>query len=72
MEQYINKPALKTGIEKKLEEEKIRNKISDWWKEHYAKTFKNYTFEGYSWHYMENSTIVNLAQYFYELGANSK
>ena len=70
MKHLIDKPALKTGIERKIEEEKIRNKISNWWKEHYAKTFKNYTFEGYSGHYMENSTIVSLVQYFFELGLN--
>lgn len=44
----------------------LRNKLSDWWSTHYHK--KDYTFEGYTGHYIENSTLLEIAKHFYELG----
>ncbi len=49
----------------------IKSEVSNWWNNHYNSVI-GYTFEGHSGHYLENSTIVNLAQYFYKLGTNSK
>lgn len=51
-----------------VKEVDIRSEVSNWWNSHYAGVKQGYTFEGYSGHYLDNSTIVNLAQYFYELG----
>ena len=50
----------------------IGSEVSNWWNSHYTGVKQGYTFEGYSGHYMENSTIVNLAQYFYGLGLKSQ
>jgi len=55
-----------------VKEVDIRSEVSNWWNSHYAGVKQGYTFEGYSGHYMDNSTIVNLAQYFYELGIKSQ
>ena len=55
-----------------VKEVDIRSEVSNWWNNHYAGEKKDYTFEGYSGHYLDNSTIVNLVQYFYELGLKSK
>lgn len=55
-----------------VKEVDIRSEVSNWWNSHYAGVKQGYTFEGYSGHYMDNSTIVNLAQYFYELGLKSQ
>ena len=48
----------------------LEKEVANWWNAHYSS--KAYTFEGYSGHYMENSTIVSLAQYFYELGLKAQ
>lgn len=55
-----------------VKEVDIRSEVSNWWNSHYAGVKQGYTFEGYSGHYMDNSTIVNLAQYFYGLGLKSQ
>lgn len=51
-----------------VKEVDIRSEVSNWWNSHYAGVKQGYTFEGYSGHYMEISTIISLAQHFYELG----
>lgn len=50
----------------------IRSEVSNWWNNYYAGIKKDYTFEGYTGHYFDNSTIVSLAQYFYELGLKAQ
>jgi hypothetical protein len=46
----------------------IEKEVINWWNEYYGGIKKNYTFEGYTGHYMENFTIISLAKHFYELG----
>ena len=46
----------------------IEKEVADWWNKYYGGIKKNYTFEGYTGHYMENFTIISLAKHFYELG----
>ena len=56
-----------------VKEVDIRSEVSNWWNNNnYHHYKKDYTFEGYPGHYFDNSTIVNLAQYFYELGLKTK
>lgn len=44
----------------------IEKEVIDWWNAHYSS--KAYTFEGYSGHYLENSTVIDIAKHFFELG----
>ena len=44
----------------------IEKEVIDWWNAHYSS--KAYTFEGYTGHYLENSTLIEFAKHFYELG----
>ena len=50
----------------------IEKEVADWWNDRYAGRKKGYTFEGYTGHYMENSTVINLAKHFFELGLKTK
>ena len=55
-----------------VKEVDLEKEVTNWWNNHYTSAKKGYTFEGYSGHYMENSTIVSLAQYFFELGLKTQ
>ena len=48
----------------------IEKEVIDWWNAHYSS--KAYTFEGYTGHYVENSTLIEIAKYFFELGLKTK
>lgn len=48
----------------------IEKEVIDWWNAHYSS--KAYTFEGYTGHYLENSTLIEIARHFFELGAKTK
>lgn len=50
----------------------LEKEVANWWKDHYKNIKNDYRFEGYNGHYMENSTIISLAQYFFELGLKAK
>ena len=49
-----------------VKEVDIEKEVIDWWNAHYSS--KAYTFEGYTGHYIENSTLIEIAKHFYELG----
>ncbi len=58
-----------------VKEVDIKSEISNWWNNYYTNytDIKNgYTFEGYSGHYMINSTIISLAEHFFELGLKAQ
>jgi len=44
----------------------IEKEVIDWWNAYYSS--KAYTFEGYTGHYLENSTLIKIAKHFFELG----
>lgn len=46
----------------------VEKEIVKWWEDHYKTLKDDYKFEGYLGHFMENSTIISLAQHFFELG----
>ena len=48
----------------------IEKEVIDWWNAHYSS--KAYTFEGYTGHYVENSTLIEIAKYFFELGLKAQ
>ena len=48
----------------------IEKEVMDWWNAHYSS--KNYTFEKYTGHYLENTTLIEIAKHFYELGLKTK
>lgn len=50
----------------------IEKEVINWWNAHYGDIKKNYTFEGYTGHYLENFTLIEIAKYFYELGLSKK
>lgn len=50
----------------------IEKEVANWWNEYYGCIKKNYTFEGYTGHYMENSTIISLAKHFFEMGLKTQ
>ncbi len=50
----------------------LDKEVANWWKEHYKNLKNDYKFENYNGHYMDNSTIISLAQYFFELGLKTK
>jgi hypothetical protein len=52
-----------------MKEVDIEKEVIDWWNAHYSS--KAYTFEGYSGHYIENSTLIEIAKHFFELGVNA-
>lgn len=56
------------GITIEMKDEDIEKEVANWWNEYYGDIKKNYTFEGYTGHYMENSTIISLAKHFFKLG----
>lgn len=49
-----------------VKEMNLEKEIIDWWNTHYSE--KDYTFEGHAGHYLENSTVIEIAKYFFELG----
>ena len=49
-----------------VKEVDIEKEVIDWWNAHYSS--KAYTFEGYTGHYVENSTLIEIAKHFFELG----
>jgi len=49
-----------------VKEVDIEKEVINWWNAHYSS--KSYTFEGYTGHYIENSTLIEIAKHFYELG----
>ena len=50
----------------------IEKEVIDWWDDHYSSKSKTYTFEGYTGHYLENSTVIEIAKHFFELGLNTQ
>lgn len=54
----------------KVKEMNIEKEIIDWWNTHYSS--KDYAFEEYSGHYFENSTLIEIAKHFFELGLKTK
>lgn len=61
------KQALNTLEVKEVDLEK---EIKDWWNTHYSS--KKYTFEGYTGHYIENFTLIEIAKHFFELGLKAQ
>ena len=49
-----------------VKEVDLDKEVIDWWNAHYSS--KAYTFEGYTGHYIENSTLIDIAKHFFELG----
>lgn len=64
----VTELAKRMGITIEMKDEDIEKEVTNWWNEYYGDIKKNYTFEGYTGHYMENFTIISLAKHFYELG----
>ena len=54
----------------KVKEVDLEKEVIDWWNTHYSE--KDYTFERYAGHYLENSTVIEIAKHFFELGVNAK
>jgi hypothetical protein len=52
-----------------VKEVDIEKEVIDWWNAHYSS--KAYTFEGYTGHYVENSTLIEIAKHFFKLGLNA-
>lgn len=50
----------------------LEEEIANWWNDHYAGIKKDYTFEGYTGHYIENSTLIEIIKHFYVLGLKTK
>ncbi len=66
--EFIRSEKVEESLEVDLEKE-----VSDWWNVHYAKISDHYhEFDKYSGHYMLNSTIIDFARYFFELGLKAK
>ena len=62
---------MKTFIDTlEVKEVDIEKEIIDWWNNHYSS--KDYAFERYSGHYFENSTLIEIAKHFFELGLKTK
>lgn len=53
-----------------VKEVDLERELMDWWNTHYSE--KDYTFEGHTGHYLENSTVIDIAKYFFELGLKTK
>lgn len=53
-----------------VKEVDIEKQVIDWWNAHYSS--KAYTFEGYAGHYVENSTLIEIAKHFFELGLKAQ
>ena len=51
-----------------VKEVDLEKEVANWWSEYYGDIKKNYTFERYIGHYMENSTTISLAKHFFALG----
>ena len=48
----------------------IEKEVINWWNAYYSS--KAYTFEGYTGHYLENSTLVEIAKHFFEMGLKTQ
>jgi len=53
-----------------VKEVDLNKEVMDWWNTYY--NLKDYTFEGYAGHYLENSTIIDIAKHFFELGLKAQ
>ena len=52
-----------------VKEVDLEKEVIDWWNTHYPnKDYKDYAFKRYTGHYLENSTVINIAKHFLELG----
>ena len=52
-----------------MKEVDLEKEVIDWWNTHYPnKDYKDYAFKRYTGHYLENSTVINIAKHFLELG----
>lgn len=49
-----------------VKEVDLEKELIDWWNTHYSE--RGYTFERHGGHYLENSTVIDIAKYFFELG----
>ena len=56
----------------KVKEVDLEKEISIWWNNFYSGLEKDYPFEGYSGHYIENSTVIALVKHFFELGLKTQ
>lgn len=48
----------------------LEKEVIDWWNAHYS--IKDYPFEGHAGHYLENSTVIEIAKHFFEFGLKVK
>lgn len=48
----------------------LEKEVIDWWNAHYST--KDYPFEGHAGHYLENSTVIEIAKHFFEFGLKVK
>ena len=53
-----------------VKEVDLEKEVANWWNDHYSR--KDYTFEKYNGHYLENSTVIDLAKHFFELGLKAQ
>lgn len=53
-----------------VKEVDLEKEIINWWDAYYSN--KDYTFERYTGHYLENSTLIKIAKHFFELGLKAK
>lgn len=53
-----------------VKEVDIEKEVMDWWNTYYSS--KDYTFERYTGHYLENSTLIEIAKHFFELGLQAQ
>ena len=53
-----------------VKEVDIEKEVMNWWNDHYSR--KDYTFEKYNGHYLENSIVIDLAKHFFELGLKAQ
>ena len=53
-----------------VKEVDIEKEVINWWNAHYSS--KAYIFEGYTGHYVENSTLIEIAKHFFELGLKAQ
>lgn len=50
----------------KVKEVDLEEEVANWWNDRYKDD--DYKFEKYNGHYLENSTVISLAEHFFELG----
>ena len=51
-------------VEEDPASEDLEKEIRQWWNNHYGNIKEGYTFEKYTGHYLENTTIIELARHF--------